>query len=115
MTAATNGIDGLRHWRLLFGAQRAVLDRGSLPSPVSYLTAQGLLGNRPRSEWVSVRCPAHKSGAETHASLRISLVDGHFKCHACGASGGDILALHRLITGRGFRDAVLELGGRFHD
>jgi len=47
--------------------------------------------------------------------MRVSLRDGHFRCHACGAKGGDIIALHRLVTGLGFRDAVRDFGGRFHE
>lgn len=104
---------GLRRWDALFG--RRGLDRGSLPTPLRYLSEQGLLTGKPRAEWASIRCPAHKAGAEMHPSLRISLADGHFRCHACGACGGDIVSLHRLVTGKGFRDAVADLGGRFHD
>lgn len=109
---------GLEHYRRLFGSvvrRRGDLDRGSLPQPETYLRGRGLLTHRTRGEWISVRCPVHKNGDESHPSLRVSLCDGHFRCHACGASGGDILALHRLITGLGFRDAVRDLGGRFHD
>jgi DNA primase len=62
-----------------------------------------------------MRCPVHKGGEEQHKSMLVSLVDGHFKCLACGVKGGDIIALHRLVTGLGFRDAVRDLGGRFHD
>jgi DNA primase len=47
--------------------------------------------------------------------MGVSLVDGHFRCHACGARGGDIIALHMLVTGKSFIEAVHELGGRFHD
>jgi DNA primase len=95
--------------------RRRELDRDSLPAPEVYLLEHKLLTRRSRGEWVSVRCPVHKGGAEAHPSLRISLRDGHFRCHACGASGGDVLALHRLITGASFRDAVRDLGARFHD
>ena len=59
--------------------------------------------------------PGHKGGDEQHASMSVSLADGHFACHACGAKGGDIVALHMLATGKRFRDAVLDLGGRFHE
>ena len=38
-----------------------------------------------------------------------------FRCHACGVKGGDVIALHRLITGMGFAEAVRDLGGRFHE
>ena len=110
--------DGLTHYRRLFGPPapaRGELDRGSLPMPETYLCERGLLTQRVRGEWASVRCPAHKGGEEAHPSLRVSLRDGHFRCHACGASGGDVLALHRLVTGLGFREAARDLGARFHE
>ncbi len=97
------------------GAVRKSLDRGSLPAPLRYLSERGLLKGKPRSEWAAIVCPAHKGGAEKNPSLRVSLIDGHFRCMACGASGGDVVALHRLVTGMGFRDAVRDLGGRFDD
>lgn len=91
------------------------LDRGSLPTPLQYLTERGLHKGKQRGQWVAIRCPAHKAGGEDHPSMRVSVADGHFKCMACGAKGGDLVALHRLITGLGFRDAVRDIGGRFHD
>ena len=110
-------LSGLDHYRRLFGCsqRRSELDRASLPPPVEYLSRQGLLPAKAQGQWASIRCPAHKSGAETHPSLRVSLAEGHFHCHACGAKGGDIIALHRLVTGLGFREAVHSLGGRFHE
>lgn len=92
--------------------RRSAVDRDSLPSPLVYLTQRRLLNRRPHGEWAAIRCPAHKDGAETRPSMRVSLIDGHFRCMACRASGGDVIALHRLITGLGFRDAVHDLGGR---
>jgi hypothetical protein len=109
---------GLTHYRRLFGSparQRGDLDRDSLPAPEAYLRKRGWLPKRSSGEWVSIRCPVHKGGDEAHPSLRVSLLDGHFRCHACGASGGDVLALHRLVTGLGFRDAARELGACFHE
>lgn len=112
-------MDGLQFYEKLFGTKqsndRKAVDRASLPSPEHYLTGRNLLKGKTRGEWVSIRCPVHKGGAEAKASLRVSLIDGHFKCMACGASGGDLIALHRLITGMSFLDAVRDLGGRFHD
>lgn len=90
-------------------------DRASLPTPLAYLSQRGHLGRGQHGEWVSITCPVHKSGAEKHPSLRVNLVDGHFRCMACGAKGGDLISLHRLFTGLGFRDAVHDLGGRFHE
>jgi hypothetical protein len=109
---------GLDHYRRLFAPSqrsRGQLDRSSLPAPARYLSEQGLLKGKPCSEWARIRCPVHKGGDEQTASLGVSLVDGHFRCHACGAKGGDIIALHMLVTGKRFRDAVAELGGRFND
>lgn len=108
---------GLQTYRRLFESRGRgrTLDRQSLPSPHQYLTERGLLTRRPRAEWAAITCPVHKGGAEKNPSLNVSMIDGHFKCQACGARGGDVLALHRLITGRGFVDAVRDLGGRFHD
>ena len=111
-----NGSAGLSHYERLFRQpQQHTLDRSSLPAPAQYLADQGMLARRPRGEWVQVRCPVHKGGDERNPSMRVSMVDGHFRCHACGAKGGDVVALHRLVTGLGFRPAVADLGGRFHD
>lgn len=112
-------MNGLEQYKRLFtrkpGAVRSCLDRDSLPAPLQYLTERGLLKRKPRAEWAAITCPAHKGGAEKTPSLSVSMIDGHFRCMACGEKGGDIVALHRLITGLGFRDAVSDLGGRFHD
>ena len=106
---------GLDFYRTLFGhAPRQTVNRASLPTPLKYLASRGLLRGKLRGEWAAVFCPAHKGGGEKNPSLRVSLVDGHFRCMTCGVSGGDVIALHRLITGLGFRETVRALGGRFH-
>ena len=111
--------NGLHHYRSIFISGpytvRKTLDRQSLPTPLEYVTDRGLLKRRPRSEWATIICPAHKGGAEKNPSLNVSMIDGHFRCMACGVKGGDIVALHRLITGLGFIAAVSDLGGCFHD
>ena len=89
------------------------LIRNSLPPPARYLSERELLKRNPHGEWAVITCPIHKGGAEKNPSLSISLSDGHFRCFSCGVSGGDILALHRLITGKSFVEAVRDLGGRF--
>jgi hypothetical protein len=102
----------------LFGSQQRDaqhLDRGSLPTPAQYLREHGLLVGKIRGESTAIRCPAHKGGKEAHPSMLVSLVDGHFRCMTCGAKGGDIIALHRLLTGCGFVQAVRELGARLHE
>lgn len=113
---------GLDYYRALFGARAAQpmtrsgeLDRASIPSPRAYLMQRDMLVSKPRGEWALIRCPVHKGGEERNPSMSVSLADGHFACHACGAKGGDVVALHRLVTGSGFRDAVRDLGGRFHE
>lgn len=89
------------------------LDKKSLPTPLQYLVMRGLFQGKPRGEWIAIKCPLHKNGCEENPSFRISLVDGHFKCHACGAKGCDVVALHRQITGCDFVSAVRSLGGTF--
>lgn len=85
-------------------------DKAKLPTPARYLDSRGLLPADIRGTWAAIRCPVHKQGGESNPSLRVSLEDGHFRCMACGVKGGDILALHRLITGAGFIEAARELG-----
>ena len=109
-------MNGLRLYQRIFVCKRgSSLDHGSLPTPLQYLTERNLLKGKAQGAWASICCPAHKAGAESNPSMRVSIVDGHFRCMACREKGGDIVALHRLITGLGFRDAVKDLGGRFHD
>jgi DNA primase len=90
------------------------LDRHSLPTPTQYLARAGLRIGKRSGRWITLHCPAHKSGAEANPSMSVNIDDGHFRCFACGAKGGDVVALHRLITGMGFREAVADIGGRFH-
>jgi DNA primase len=94
-------------------AKFKAVDRTSLPAPRKYLADRGLLKRKPKSEWATITCPVHADGKEKNPSMRVSLIDGHFRCLACGESGGDVIALHRLITGASFREAVVELGARF--
>jgi len=112
-------MNGLQTYYRLFvrkpDTARNSIDRQSLPLPLQYLKEHGLLKGKARGEWAAIVCPAHKGGAEKNPSLRVSLIDGHYKCMTCSASGGDVVSLHRLITGMGFKDAVRDLGGRFHD
>jgi DNA primase len=83
----------------------------SLPMPIVVLTRLGL---KPKREnyggyWV-LRCPFHKAGQEINPSLNLHQVDGHFRCHACGIRGGDILDFYMKFTGKGFIDAACDLG-----
>ena len=92
------------------------LDRQSLPSPLSYLARAGLRIGKRRGLWIKACCPIHKGGAEKNPSMSVHISEGHFRCFSCGVKGGDIVALHRLIyPNLGFREAVRDLEGRFHD
>lgn len=91
------------------GGQRATMrrfDRALLPSPSEYYARIGitLIG---KGAWRSALCPFHR---DTHASLRVRVETGAFRCMACGAHGGDVLAFHRQRTGKGFVEAARELG-----
>lgn len=84
-----------------FGFKRTLL-----PSPVEYLKAQGLKLSGG-GEWKNAVCPFHD---DTKPSLRIRIETGAFRCMACGAHGGDVLAFHMLITGLPFKRAAQDLG-----
>jgi DNA primase len=78
----------------------------ALPNPSKYFLQQGLqtIGN---GEWRNALCPFHK---DTRPSLRVHLDSGAFRCLACGAHGGDVLAFHRLRYNLGFKAAAQKLG-----
>lgn len=80
--------------------------RDSLPSSTTYYAAEGirLVGG---GEWRSALCPFH---ADKKPSLRIRLETGAFRCMACSAKGGDVLAFHRLRYGMTFVEAARDLG-----
>ena len=59
--------------------EQGSLDRGSLPSPLQYLSDQGLLKGKQHGQWVSICCPIHKAGAEKHPSMSVNVSDGHFR------------------------------------
>ncbi len=80
--------------------------RDLLPEPADYYP-QHLGKLHIRGAWADARCPFHE---DTHASLSVSLIHGGYLCHACGASGGDVLDFHRRLTGAGFVEAAKALG-----
>ena len=85
---------------------RVHFERGRLPDPLIYFEHQGLrlLG---RGAWRSSLCPFHP---DCHPSLRINALSGAFRCMACGAKGGDVLAFHRARHGLSFVQAARDLG-----
>jgi len=78
----------------------------------AYLAARGIALSPPRNGWAQAPCPFHKDGKERNPSFSVRLDCGAFRCHACGAKGGDVIALHMQLTGARFRDAVNDLAGR---
>ncbi len=80
--------------------------RECLPSPASYFQIIDL-SLHGRGAWRSAACPFHD---DSKPSLRVQFASGAFRCMACGAHGGDVLAFHRLRTGQGFVQAARELG-----
>jgi hypothetical protein len=85
---------------------RLRFDRRSLPDPVAYFECEGLrlVG---RGHWRSALCPFHD---DSHPSLRVNVKTGAFRCMACGAKGGDVLAYHRARHGLSFKQAAVDLG-----
>ena len=81
-------------------------ERERLPDPLAYFDQTGLrlLG---RGAWRSALCPFHD---DHNPSLRVNAETGAFRCMACGAHGGDVLAFHRQRHGLGFKDAARSLG-----
>lgn len=88
------------------GATMSRFDRARLPDPVLYFAEQAvpLIGRGP---WRSAVCPFHD---DTHPSLRVHVETGAYRCMACGAHGGDVLAFHRARHGLGFAQAARDLG-----
>ena len=80
--------------------------RSNLPNSITYYEKQGikLIGS---GEWRDSICPFHK---DTKPSLRVNVEKGAYRCMACGARGGDVLAFHMHKHGLGFIQAAKELG-----
>lgn len=80
-------------------------DRDRLREPVCYFESEGLvlIG---RGKWRTTRCDIH-GGSD---SLRVNTATGAWRCMACHAKGGDILAFHMQRHGLDFIDAARALG-----
>ena len=86
-------------------------NRNRLPAPIVILNLLSIKPERinPAGYW-TLRCPFHSGGQERNPSLNLHSGSGHYKCHACNAKGGDILAFYMAVTGMKFLDAVKKLG-----
>ncbi|MGD0465909.1 MAG: CHC2 zinc finger domain-containing protein [Gammaproteobacteria bacterium] len=82
-------------------------NKTKLPSPISVLNKLGITHDKAtHAGFLKIRCPFHKNGAEKNPSLNLHQLDGYFKCHSCGAKGGDILAFFMKVTNMSFIDAA---------
>jgi hypothetical protein len=97
-------------------AKRLCLSQGQfsrlqLPTPMSLLYQLGFVAQKANAKgYIKLHCPFHKDGNEKTPSLSMHKSDGHYRCHACGAKGGDILAFYMNITGKPVITAAKELG-----
>ncbi len=85
--------------------------KSKLPCPIDVLSKLGIMPKRSNSGgYWELHCPFHKNGSEKHPSLNLHAVDGHFRCHACGEYGGDVLDFYMKVTGLSFISAAKKLG-----
>ncbi|TCO82994.1 CHC2-type zinc finger protein [Plasticicumulans lactativorans] len=80
--------------------------RDRLPAPADYYRDQGLKLTGG-GDWRSALCPFH---GDTSPSLRVRIETGAFRCMACGAHGGDVLAFHMRRHELRFIEAAKALG-----
>jgi len=85
---------------------KSSFNREKLPRPGTYFKREGLK-LKGGAEWKSALCPFHP---DKNPSLRVRLDSGGFRCMACGAHGGDVLAFHMQRYGLRFADAAKALG-----
>ena len=87
------------------GQKQSSFNRSLLPSPESFWAEHGVNLNG-RHGWILVKCAFHE---DSHPSMSINAESGAFKCHACNAKGGDVLAAYRLLTGCDFMTSAKAL------
>lgn len=89
------------------GMRRRGFDRTRLPPVADYYRPVFGELRFNVSGWMQVRCVFHE---DRHASLSIHCGRGAFRCFACDARGGDLLAFEMLRTGADFKTAARALG-----
>jgi hypothetical protein len=89
-----------------WASQRSPFRRERLPQAMDYYRSQNLvlIG---RGEWRSAVCPFHD---DTRPSLSVNIKSGAYRCFACAAHGGDVLAFHRARYELSFQQAATALG-----
>lgn len=88
-------------------ANRFGLNRSRLPTPLEYLAQHDLTLKNGSGDWRLMLCPFHD---DTTASLSFNVKKGAFKCFACGAKGGDLIAFHMQRKDLPFIQACKDLG-----
>ena len=85
---------------------KQTFDLTKIPSPAEYFTSLDyqFKGN---GTWRKTICPFHE---DSRPSLVVNMDKGAFKCFACGAKGGDVIAFHQLLHTMSFADACKDLG-----
>lgn len=101
-----NGIAGAHFGGRSINGSKFGLNRALLPNPIDYLQSQQI-SFKGSGQWRDVLCPFHD---DKSPSLRMNATTGGFKCMACGAKGGDIIAFHQQLTGLGFIETCKALG-----
>ena len=84
--------------------------RDRLPDPATYFEGEGVLLKGP-GQWKTGPCHLH-GGSD---SLRVKVATGAWRCMACGAKGGDVLAYAMQRHFEGFIDAARALGAYVDD
>ncbi len=80
--------------------------RSLLPSATEYYENEGIK-LKGDGAWRDAICPFHP---DTKPSLRINVEKGAYRCMACGAYGGDVLAFYQHRHGLNFIEACKQLG-----
>ena len=99
------------HYHKTHKPMQGRFNKSSLPLPIAVLGKLKIKPKKPPNAagYWSLPCPFHKNGKEKHPSLNLHYINGNYRCHACGARGGDILDFYRKVTGKGFIESARDL------
>jgi len=88
------------------GSVRGGLDKSRLPDVIRYMGNQNIQ-LKGGGKWRTALCPFH---GDTNPSLSVNVDSGAFKCFACDAKGGDLIAFEMRLKGVDFKTAATSLG-----
>lgn len=110
--SAVSKLKQQKHYPSYAACSQGRFNRFFLPNPIGVLHRLGFSVEKTNTKgYFTIRCPFHKDGNERTASLNLHQTTGHYRCHACGAKGNNILTFYMNITGKSFIAAAKELGG----